>query len=168
MYFWLRRTFGRGAADVSIFLLQPDDNNEEGARSPSSPVTPDARCIFGRIFGRVVFLPAAPPMLVFFLLQPDNDDEEEVRSQSSPVAPDARRIFGCVVLLAAAPPMIVFFLLQPNDDNEEEARSPSSPVAPDSRRIFGRIFGSVVFLANVSIFLPDRVVAAMMVVAQLS
>ena len=73
-----------------------------------------------------------------------------------------RRIFGH----GAAD--VSIFLLQPDDDDEEEARSPSSPVAPDSRRIFGRIFGRVVFLANVSIFLPDRVVAAMMVVAQLS
>ena len=68
--------FVRGTANASIFLLQSNDNNEEEARSPSSPVSSDARRIFGCIFVYVVFLADAQPILVFFL-RPNNYNDEE-------------------------------------------------------------------------------------------
>ena len=67
-------------SDINFFLLRPDGNDEEEARSSSSLVAPDACRIFDcRIMS------AAPPMSVFFYSdfwlrrfiggQSDNDDE---------------------------------------------------------------------------------------------
>ncbi len=60
LYFLLCCIFDRGAANVSIFLLRPDDDDERPRRTP----------YFWLYFLLRRILSAAPPMLVFFYCNP--------------------------------------------------------------------------------------------------
>jgi hypothetical protein len=77
-------------------LLQPVDDDEEEARSPSYPAAPDAHRIIGHDVAndmRIILLAVALPMTddsvpFLILLQPDNNDEAEAWLPSSSTTPD--------------------------------------------------------------------------------